>query len=69
MRRPVCLEQSEPGRGSREGSQRMGRLMQGLVAFWRTWLFMWEPWKTEQRWGGCSWVPSGCGVGGWLVGE
>lgn len=65
--RPVCLEQSEPGR-EREGSQGMGQLTQGLVALWRTWLFMWEPWKTEQRWGGCAQVPSGCRVGGWLVG-
>ena len=46
----------------------MGQLTQGLVALWRTWLFMWEPWKTEQRWGGCAQVPSGCRVGGWLVG-
>ena len=47
----------------------MGQLMQGQVVLWRTWWFMWEPWKTVSRDGvgayGCL-LAAELGDGLWL---
>lgn len=64
MRRRLCLEQSEgekPGDGTAHAGP--GSPLEDLV------VYVGALEDCEQRWGGCLWVPSGCRVGGWLVGE
>lgn len=56
----MCLEQSEPGRGSREGSQGMGQLMQGLQLSGGLGCLCGSPGRLSRDGGGCSRVPSGC---------